>query len=216
MMPLLLVTSPPLSVPAGKLLERYFPGSTLLVWDPACPQDKLRVHRSIMAGSWALSLSFYNDYIFSAAELVHLGCVLNIHPALPSRRGRGYDTLPLIQRHSHFGATLHLVGEQIDSGKIVEVERRPMPDAVDYSQFRTLTQQLSLSLLESLLQRSQALPAAELSGYWIRRAQCCEAHWSGDFVSSQRLSVLLRGLSDAEPNHPILEQLPEHLLLQPV
>jgi methionyl-tRNA formyltransferase len=154
-----------------------------------------------------LCISFYNDYIFRNEEIDAFGCMVNIHPALPSLRGRGYDTLPIIQAHGEYGATLHFVNENIDAGRIIEVITRPMPQPVNHATFRRLTQELSLVMLEQLLKRCSKTGLANLTLELKHQARNAGLHWSGKRLTSSQLVAILRDLRRLEPHHPALQGL---------
>lgn len=208
-----IVTSSPLAREARQLLRRHYPDGLLLVWQQgSAPLLSGTLSTKLLSIATPLCISFYNDYIFSAEEIAAFSALVNIHPALPSIRGRGYDTLPILKQHCEYGATLHFVTKDIDSGPIIEVASRPMPQSVAYQEFRRMTQTLSLSMLENLLQRGRRIGLATLAGELRDRAIQSEWHWSGDRLTSPQLAVLLRNASRFQPQHPLFAQLPTHLL----
>ena len=112
----LLITSPPLADAARALLERWAPDAGFVVWTPGDHAAAQALRRDLLRQRWSWGVSFYNDYLFNAEEIGRFTDLFNIHPALPAIRGRGYDVLPLIERHGEYGVTLHRVAEAIDAG----------------------------------------------------------------------------------------------------
>lgn len=208
----MVVTSPPLARQASRLLRRHHPDGRVLVWQQgSAPQLSRRLSTTLLSTPAPLCISLYNDYIFSSDEITALPCLVNIHPALPSLRGRGYDTLPILEGHRDYGATLHFVSEDIDGGRIIEVVSRPMPRAVAYPTFRRMTQILSLAMLESLLQRGRRTGLAALAAELRLQSLHAELHWSGERLTSRQLAALLREAGRRHPRSPLFARLPAQL-----
>ncbi len=190
----------------------HFPKGEILVWQHGDRSARGTVRERLLSRKWQLCISFYNDYVFSREEIVAFGCVVNIHPAMPFLRGRGYDTLPLIEQHREHGATLHFVSEEIDAGEIIEVLGQPVPPGISYPEFRIRTQMLSLAMLERLLLRSRNSHVGALNLDLKRMAEACEWRWSGEAVTSEKLGELLRELRRREPDHLALRDIPSTLV----
>lgn len=189
----LVVTSPPLAREAMRLLRRHHPDGPLLVWQQGSePHRRRALSKRLLSMETPLCISFYNDYIFSRKEIAAFPCLVNIHPALPSLRGRGYDTLPILEQHDRYGATLHFVSEDIDAGRIIEVVARPMPQPITYPAFRRMTQKLSLEMLETLLRRGNQRDLATLANELSHQALQTAWQWSGERLTSQGLASRLR------------------------
>jgi len=200
----ILVTSPPLRREAAALLRKYFPAGSVLIWQQGDHEARAAISARLLSGSWPLCISFYNDYIFSREEIDALGCVVNIHPALPCLRGRGYDILPLLETHREHGVTLHFVSEKIDAGEIIEVIAQSVPPAIRYPEFRARNQELSLAMLDRLLRRCQHADLTHLHQDLKRMAAAAGLSWSGGFVTSAKLANILHELRAREPDHPLL------------
>lgn len=207
----ILVTSPPLRRQAAALLREYFPAGSVLIWRQGDHEARAAISARLLSGSWPLCISFYSDYIFSREEIDALGCVVNIHPALPGLRGRGYDILPLLEKHREHGVTLHFVSEAIDAGEIIEVIAQPVPPAIRYPEFRARNQVLSLAMLDRLLRRCQQADVTHLHQDLKRMAAAAGLSWSGGFVTSAKLACMLRELRGREPDHPLLRHTPRAL-----
>lgn len=206
-----LVTSPPLRRQAGALLRGYFPEGSVLTWQQGDHEARAAIRTRLLSGFWTLCISFYNDYIFSREEIDALGCVVNIHPALPRLRGRGYDILPLLEKHREHGVTLHFVSEAIDAGEIIDVIAQPVPPAIRYPEFRARNQELSLAMLDRLLRRCQHVDLEHLQQDLKQMAAAAVLSWSGGFVTSAKLATMLRELRGREPDHPLLRHIPRAL-----
>lgn len=184
----------------------------MLIWQQGDAVAQAEINGELLSGNWLLCISFYNDYIFSREELQKIGCVVNIHPALPHLRGRGYDVIPLLEGHSEHGATLHFVTEKIDAGQIIDVLSRPIPAGVGYQEFRSSNQRLSLEMLTRLLGLCQRVGLQQVPAELARDASISPHVWRGSFTNSARLGAMLSELRWRNPEHPLLLQLPATLL----
>jgi methionyl-tRNA formyltransferase len=78
--------------------------------------------------SRARLIAFATSIIVPAAILDRLGYgAFNFHPGPPSYPGWAPAHFALYDRASEFGATAHLMVEQVDAGPIVDVARFPIP-----------------------------------------------------------------------------------------
>jgi len=135
---------------------------------------------------------------------------VNIHPALPSLRGRGYDVLPLIQEHCFHGATLHIVTQDIDAGPIIDVVVEPIPRGIDYLDFRKRNQILCLKMLDFFLKLYRQTSHEQLKVELNRLAIKSEHAWEGDFINSASLKCILSKFFK-NPQHPLAHQIPNQL-----
>jgi len=206
--PILLITSPPLYSQARALFHQYCPTGVVLCWEQGDTSASKAIHDILLSRAWSLTISIYSDYIFSRDEIDTLNCLVNIHPALPLLRGRGYDILPLLNQHSEHGVTLHFVSETIDAGEIIDVIREPIPPATNYAVLRKRNQELSLKMLDRLLQRGIQRDFDHWHTDLKQLATATNQSWSGHFVNSAELGRLLRALRHREPKHPLLQQIP--------
>lgn len=207
-----IVTSPPLSEAAKELAQLYLPSSVVFVWEQG-DLDSLSAIRSVLlSGECSICISFYNDYIFEREEIEKIGCVVNIHPALPHLRGRGYDIIPLLDKHTVHGATLHFVTESIDAGQIIDVVSQPIPKGITYQDLRSGNQKLSLHMLDRLLRICQRHDPEELPAVLGCLASTSQHVWQGGFINSAKLVAMLSDLRQSHPQHPVLLQLPDLFL----
>lgn len=207
-----IVTSPPLSESVKEMAQLYLPSSVVFVWEQG-DLDSLSAIRSVLlSGDFSLCISFYNDYIFEPEEIEKIGCVVNIHPALPQLRGRGYDIIPLLDNHTIHGATLHFVTESIDAGQIIDVVSQPIPQGITYQELRSRNQMLSLLMLDRLFRICQRNGFLDLPGVLGQLASTSTHVWQGDFMNSARLAAMLSDLRRSHPRHPVLQQLPDVFL----
>lgn len=177
----------------------------------SAPERRRGLNRTRLARTAPRCLSLDNDNIFSRQEIAAFPGLVNIHPALPNLRGRGYDTLPNLEAHRDDGATLHVVGEDMDSGHIIEVISRPRPQAVADPLFRRRTQRLALELLETLLQRGRRTDPTTLAAELRHQAHEAGLPWSGERLTSRQLTAFLHNASRHQPRHPLFALLPHQL-----
>jgi methionyl-tRNA formyltransferase len=73
-------------------------------------------------------IAFVTPEIVSKSILTRLGYgALNFHPGSPSYPGWAPSHFALYERATEFGATVHVMVEQVDAGPIVEVALFPIP-----------------------------------------------------------------------------------------
>lgn len=133
--------------------------------------------------------------------------MVNIHPALPTLRGCGYDILPLLEKHWEHGVTLHFVSEAIETGEIIEFIAQPVPPAIRYPEFRARNQELSLAMLDRLLRRCRHTDMAHLHQDLEQMAAAAVLSRSGGFMTSAKLACMLRELRGCEPDYPLLRHI---------
>lgn len=196
----LLITSPPLADAARALLQRLAPDTGFVVWTPGDQAAARALRRDLLRQRWSWGVSFYNDYLFTAAEIARFTDLFNIHPALPAIRGRGYDVLPLIERHSEFGVTLHRVNEAIDAGPILRTVARPLPANCCRQRLRELNQAASLALLAETLEQLQQHGPRQLAA----DAERLGWRWSGPCHREHTIDERLALLAVSQPRHPAL------------
>lgn len=200
----LFVGDPALGEAGLRILSRHFRRITPVIWRRGDREGREEARRLILGGRWSLLISFYNDMIFSAGELERAVIPLNIHPATPRLRGVGYDTLPLLDAHGCYGATLHRLTPEIDAGEVIEVMTRPLAEGLVYSDFRPLTQALSLDMLEHTCRLLAPLPCAPAMDRCLAaRAAACREHWDHVYISRCRMGRILDELRRTEPEHPV-------------
>lgn len=204
----LLLSDPTLGPAALQRAQAAFPGVDPVIWRRGDRAGREAARRTLLGGGWDLALSVYNDLVLRPEELARIAVPLNIHPALPALRGRGYDRLPLIEGHRRYGATLHWMTAVVDAGPIVRVLSRALPPRLTHHDLRRRTQGLSLRLLEHTLAALRgSREVAELRAGLQRIAATPgndRASWSGRCVSEAELQRLLRRLERQAPGHPAL------------
>lgn len=196
----LLITSPPLADAAHALLPRLAPDAEFVVWTPGDRAGAESLRRALLRQDWSWGVSFYNDYLFNAEEIARFTDLFNIHPALPSIRGRGYDVLPLIERHGEYGVTLHRVDAAIDAGPIVRTIVHPLPADCCRQRLRALNQAASLTLLAETLDELQRHGPGRLRASAKRHS----AHWSGPCHRERAIDERLTFVAACQPDHPAL------------
>jgi len=196
----LLITSPPLADAAWALLERWAPNAGFVVWTPGDHAAAQALRRDLVRQRWSWGMSFYNDYLFNAAEIARFTDLFNIHPALPAIRGRGYDVLPLIERHGEYGVTLHRVDEAIDAGPILRTIVHPLPADCCRQRLRELNQAASLALLAETLDQLQQHGPRHLAA----EAERLGWRWSGSCHRERTIDDRLALLAASQPRHPAL------------
>lgn len=204
----LLLGDPALGGAALKRAQAAFPALDTIIWRRGDRAGRDAARQFLLGNRWDLALSVYSDLVLRPEELARIAVPLNIHPALPALRGRGYDRLPLIEGHLRYGATLHWMTEAVDAGPIVRVLSRTLPPHLTHHELRRRTQALSLRLLDHTLAALRGCgKAAELRTQLQRiaaRPGSDHACWSGRYVSEAELQRLLRHLERQAPGHPAL------------
>ena len=213
---ILVVTSPQLYSESKEMVSRYFYGITVMVWKQGDSVGRKKINHELMSKDWQVCISIYNDYIFSKEELNKIPIVINIHPALPHLRGRGHDVLPLINRDTHHGVTLHLITEDIDAGPIIDVLTEPLPSITSYASFRRSNQLLSLKMLDIFLNHYREIGNEKLKIELTGRASQSSYAWKGNFINSSALRSILINFFSRQPDHPLLDQVPNHLMTSPL
>ncbi len=117
-------------------------------------------------------VAFCTDIIVPAAVLARLpGPAYNVHPGPPWVRGIYPSVFALYHGDDTFGATLHEITNEIDSGPIVAIDEAPITEGMDRLSLETLARSLVTNLLAGMalpLLTSDA-PLPHLTG----------ASWSG-------------------------------------
>ena len=76
-------------------------------------------------------IAFVTPEIVSRGVLARLGYgALNFHPGPPSYPGWAPSHFALYERAQEFGATVHVMVEQVDAGPIIDVALFPVPDDI--------------------------------------------------------------------------------------
>lgn len=201
----LLVSDPALGPRAARLLQRFFPELTCVIWDiHSEPQSKAR--NTIAGGPWDIVFSVHNDLLFSAKEIASMGLALNLHPALPVIRGIGHDVIPIIEQHAEVGVTLHEIIEKVDSGMIFHVERMPLPPDACRSQVRKITQSLSLDVLEWSAQLvHQATSVTQAHETLRTQGNGVSQHWGAISRTRKQIARLVQDLGRHAPMSALLQ-----------
>ena len=217
---ILFVSDPHLGNTKGwQIFSRSFPNATKLIWKKGTSKDP--VHEVIRSQTWLLTISFYNDFIFTYEDFDFLGLPLNLHPALPDIRGVGYDHIPLIENHGYHGGTLHFLEppfnknvsiDDIDKGKIIRTSKRKLVSSATYGDIRAFNQRIMLKMLAELctqmLQwgcvltaRNELYLESEINGF----------SWSDRYIDRETRDELLESLYLIQPDHRVFNFKRNHL-----
>lgn len=71
-------------------------------------------------------ISFRNTAILKKELLNKTSYAINFHAATPKYRGVGAPNFALLNNEKFFGSTCHIMGEKVDSGKIIDVKYFPI------------------------------------------------------------------------------------------
>lgn len=194
------------------LFSGFFPNAKQLIWQKGT--EKTAVRQALRSRSWLITVSFYNDFIFSYDDFDFLGLPLNVHPSLPSLRGVGYDHIPLIENHEEHGATLHFlkrpshhklnIRNDVDAGRIIRIRKRKVSPEATYGDLRVFNQQIVLEMLTELCEQMLAWGDTET----VHRELCSEANetdleWSERYIDSSTLCKRLEKLRVYNPDHRV-------------
>lgn len=205
---------PNLGVKQGwQIFSEFFPRAKKLIWQKG--QPKARLQHAIRGNKWQFTVSFYNDFIFTADDFPHLGLPLNLHPSLPVLRGVGHDYMPLLENHRQHGGTLHYMdpparlrcnpGDGVDTGRIIRVSKRELSPTATYGDIRALNQQIMLEMLAELcsqLLRLGSVAAAHRE--LIREAEQNRLVWAERYIDGQTIKNYVAALRCADPGHRAL------------
>lgn len=76
---------------------------------------------------YSIGISFFYNYLVPADEISPPRLWVNFHPApLPEYRGRNVAYHAILNGETEFGATLHYVDRDFDTGDIIKVSRFPI------------------------------------------------------------------------------------------
>ena len=201
----LLVSDKNLGAAGEEIVARYFGNVSTLIWSRGDKAGKAVIGKTLERRTWDLLISFYNDFVFSESQLNRAGVALNIHPALPSIRGMGYDTLPLIHGHSRCGATLHFMTPELDAGEIIRVVSSRLGPDMTHSTLRAASQRHSRALLDWLCQLTYTRQTRdEIRAVLTTHSGTCDHQWSADYLSRDRHQALIERLRRESPGHPAL------------
>lgn len=81
-------------------------------------------------GDLILSFKNYIKLPITLLDSARLACI-NFHPALPEYPGSGGLAWSIYDEKEYYGVTVHLMNEDIDSGKILEVHKMPLEQVDD-------------------------------------------------------------------------------------
>jgi methionyl-tRNA formyltransferase len=185
-----LITDPNLGEEAHARLSRHCSDLVWFSWDIDRPDDAEDILAQIGDRSWDLAISFYSDLILPPLVLDTIRLPLNIHPALPRIRGVGHDIVPLVERHTSVGVTLHRMEPAVDTGEIFDVLEVPLRQPQTYPSLRLLNQSTSLDMLDRLLARiACSSNLAELEGSLKQKASQAAYRW-GAYYSRKKVAKL--------------------------
>jgi len=215
---ILFVGDPNLGEEGYEILTRFFPNAKKLIWKKSPEKGaKVRSRKLLRSKKWLFTISFYNDFVFSRDDFDFMGLPLNLHPALPAIRGIGHDHIPLIENHREHGSTLHLMNQprsdrpgpnnEIDTGRIIRVEKRFLSTTATYRDIRRANQQVILRLLADLCEQLAEWNCVETA----YRELCSESDtngltWCDRYVSGRRLQARLEELKASSPDHRVFIQ----------
>ena len=151
--PVLYVGDINLGAQGAAWVRAAFPQAEVVCWKLGDREGEEALRQRIRSREWSMALSFYSDFIFRPDELQRIALPLNFHPALPSVPGLGYDVLPLLQQHTHAGATLHWMEAAVDTGEIFDVLRWRIPSGIPLQELRRRNQACVIDLLRRWLPR---------------------------------------------------------------
>jgi hypothetical protein len=209
---LVILTSPDLYFQTRRVLYSHSLDVPILVWKQGDKIGSRFISNYLNSNEWLTCLSIYNDYIFSDLQIKKIPIIVNIHPALPHLRGRGYDIIPLIDEHTAHGVTLHFVTKSIDAGLIIDVLSEPIPSRISYLDFRQRNQILSLKMLNIFLKLYGGTSSEQFKDKLNGLAMRSEYVWQGDFVNSVNLKAILIKFFQENPRHHMLQQIPSHFM----
>ena len=113
-------------------------------------------------------IAFVTPEIISTSILSRLGHgALNFHPGPPSYPGWAPSHFALYERAREFGATVHVMVEQVDAGPIIDIALFPIPDDITVPGLEGLAYahlaQLFWRMAKSLATDPQLPPAIPVS-----------------------------------------------------
>jgi methionyl-tRNA formyltransferase len=113
-------------------------------------------------------IAFVTPEIVSTSVLSRLGHgALNFHPGPPSYPGWAPSHFALYERAREFGATVHVMVEQVDAGPIIDIALFPIPDDITVPGLEGLAYahlaQLFWRMAKSLATDPQLPPAIPVS-----------------------------------------------------
>ncbi|MCB0325199.1 MAG: hypothetical protein KDD69_16565 [Bdellovibrionales bacterium] len=209
-MKVLFIGDPNLGDAGFSVVQRCFPQAQSFIWRKGDQRGKVEVRKAICATGSDVCISFYSDLVLRECELLHTGVTLNIHPALPTVPGLGYDTIPLIENHSNHGATAHLIDDAgLDSGPIFDVEERPLPEGCCYLELRQRNQAACLALLERAVNCiATCRTPDELRDCLLKSASRCGWNWGDCYITEKEHRRRIGELLARDPQHPALRDNP--------
>ena len=187
---ILFIGDPNLGESGAATTRQAFPQVEVALWKYGDAPEQRRIRRLIRSRRWDIVFSFYSDLILYPAHLNQIDIPLNIHPALPSGPGVGHDVLPLLHKHSHYGATLHWMDKAVDRGEIFDVLEYPLDISIGRAALRVLNQRAALDLLQRWAHRLNDCDGPDECLDALRRYGK-PRKWSGEFITRARLTRLL-------------------------
>ena len=187
----LFIGDPNLGEIGSKIVRACFPKAQVVIWTLGDKAGKEHVRNQIRSQKWSLTFSFYSDLVLLKEDLDCMDLPLNIHPALPEVPGLGYDIVPINQRHSHYGATLHWMDIKVDSGEIFDVLKYPLPAQWNRTTLRKMNQVAAIDMLRHWVSRLSACPNREGRIAILRESACADWRWNTNRVTRKQLQAML-------------------------
>lgn len=200
---MLFVGDPHLGPEGARIVRRFVPSAVVQIWRRGDSEEEGLIRRRIRARGWSVAISFYSDLILTAEDLAVIELPLNIHPALPSVPGAGYDVIPILECHRHYGSTLHRMTEAVDAGEIFDVIEHTLPRGIDPGELRRRNQAASLEMLARWIPRLAARATLHERLEMLRPPGALPRTWSERRCTWARARLLLRDLLPAS-SHALL------------
>lgn len=195
----LIVCDPNLHDQVRAVIAEGLASAVCYCWCKGDARGAAKLRKLICSGEWDLLVSVYSDYIFSGDELRQVRIPLNLHPALPTCPGVGYDIQPLIEAHPIFGGTLHWMIPQIDAGAVIRTLEYPLPSEWDYQTLRAANQSVVLRMLHQLVQFWSASYSLESFEAALNQEVTAATQWHGSYLSKRELARIILELKDRDP-----------------
>lgn len=200
----LFVGDPNLGYKGLEIMRKHFPQTKSVIWRRGDKLGRECARDFIRSQKWDVAISFYNDLLFKPEDLNAMRLPLNIHPARPELPGVGYDTVPLLENHEKYGATLHTMNENIDDGRILHVLEKSLPESLTGKELRKRNQNVCLELLDRTVdQIAKAQCWREAENHLASTGNGTGRQWSTDYISKKHVHSRLEKLKAVDPLHPV-------------
>lgn len=197
----LFIGDPNLGDVGSHVVRSCFPGAEIAIWAYGDDMGKERLQQKMRSRRWPLVLSFYSDFVLQKEDLACMDLPLNIHPALPEIPGLGYDIVPIIQGHSHYGTTLHWMDTKVDSGEIFDIAEYPLSAQCDRMTLRKQNQSAAINMLRLWVPRLAACTNMESRVVMLRKAGRADREWNNAYITRKQLQAML------QPGHPAVSEM---------